>query len=1120
MKSRTVTFVGLSLVMVLPLGLILWVQASRGAQDGVGNAVPLQPSNTAIAMADVPLVAPADAPATQPSGDQNQAGLAAAQEFDLGEKALAAHQPADAITHYKAVINNRFADETTVRKANEQLAVAQSQLAQQGAAPAADTQSQASAAPTTQPQVDPQRAEYESAVADMHAGRGDAARTKLQELSAANYQPPIFRRTPKELLVELEVQTGQSSFGAAPAAPVAAPAADAAPIAPTPAPAPVAAPPVAQAPAAPSPAPATATPAPAASGSPTALDRLAAQAANEKIAQEQRVYRARGLVDMARDAYTRGDKPGALRYYSQAVDLDATNQAAQSGKTQLLDETGRAQQPAVASQFRNQLEVDIQDIQFRFNTAIRDSRAAIQADDFATAQRRLEDARVARAFDPGVFPAEQLREMDATIASLDQQLKDEKANYDQHKAEASRQDAITRERARAEQQRLERERTVENLVKLSKQDIDAENYSAALGVLDQILVLDPKNDYATGMRQFVEDRAIVREQAKYRELYDVEYAKQLNNAEEVLIPYDDIIRYPSNWPDISESRDEEVKGERGLSSQDRTTTALLNKALPPTNFEGSTFTEAIDYLRDLTGANILVITRALDAAGVDRSTPITLKLNNVKFSKALDLILQTVGGQTKLGYEVDEGVITISTADQLNQNVQTQVYEVQDLLIQIPQFQANDASSVLSSLSQGSGGGTYTVQNNGGAGGGGGGGGQSQSNSNSNSLSGGSTGNTQNTQTKQQLMDQIVKLVTDTVATDTWKVNAGTVGAISELVQTGQLVVTQTPENQGKLQDLLDKIREKRDIQVTIEVRFLTVTRNFVEALGMNLDASFNINRQPNSVFSSIPVNHILDTGFTTGSNGITTGAPGSIGAGANPITSSLTYLDDFQVNLMLQAVEASANNTLVTAPRVTVFNGVSAVLAVGDSFDYVSNLTPVIGTGSSVVGYSAVLGSASAGIQLFVTPTVSADRKYVTLNLQPRLTLPPVLTPFNLTAPASQTTSVSGGSTVVTGQGASSAVTETIQLISQSVTEVETLVSVPDGGTLMLGGQTIAGEAEREQGVPVLSKVPFLKRLFTNTASAKDEQVVLILVKPTILIQREQEEKFFPLLSNRPTGR
>jgi type II secretory pathway component GspD/PulD (secretin) len=51
---------------------------------------------------------------------------------------------------------------------------------------------------------------------------------------------------------------------------------------------------------------------------------------------------------------------------------------------------------------------------------------------------------------------------------------------------------------------------------------------------------------------------------------------------------------------------------------------------------------------------------------------------------------------------------------------------------------------------------------------------------------------------------------------------------------------------------------------------------------------------------------------------------------------------------------------------------------------------------------------------------------------------------------------------------------------------------------------------------VPILSKIPFLKRLFTNRSRAKDEQVLLILVKPQIIMQREVEAAQFPLLSNR----
>ena len=54
---------------------------------------------------------------------------------------------------------------------------------------------------------------------------------------------------------------------------------------------------------------------------------------------------------------------------------------------------------------------------------------------------------------------------------------------------------------------------------------------------------------------------------------------------------------------------------------------------------------------------------------------------------------------------------------------------------------------------------------------------------------------------------------------------------------------------------------------------------------------------------------------------------------------------------------------------------------------------------------------------------------------------------------------------------------------------------------------------------MPILSKIPFLKRLFTNRATANDEQILLILVKPTILIQHEQEQKQFPLLSSKVNG-
>jgi type II secretory pathway component GspD/PulD (secretin) len=69
----------------------------------------------------------------------------------------------------------------------------------------------------------------------------------------------------------------------------------------------------------------------------------------------------------------------------------------------------------------------------------------------------------------------------------------------------------------------------------------------------------------------------------------------------------------------------------------------------------------------------------------------------------------------------------------------------------------------------------------------------------------------------------------------------------------------------------------------------------------------------------------------------------------------------------------------------------------------------------------------------------------------------------------------------------------------------------VPDEGTLLIGGQKLNFETENEKGVPVLSKLPFgIGRLFKNNNSQTSQDVLLILVKPTIIIQSETEEDAF----------
>jgi len=347
---------------------------------------------------------------------------------------------------------------------------------------------------------------------------------------------------------------------------------------------------------------------------------------------------------------------------------------------------------------------------------------------------------------------------------------------------------------------------------------------------------------------------------------------------------------------------------------------------------------------------------------------------------------------------------------------------------------------------------------------------------------------------------------------------------------TGQLIVTQTPENHRQLVALLEQLREVRAIQVTIEARFLTVQRNFLEDIGVDFDFSFNTGNDP--LLSNVgPIT--VQTGAGAGSltrsyqsaftRNATTAAPGSIGAQApQGLGFGLsTFMDDFSANLLVRATQATVNSTIVTAPRVTLFNGQRAYVLVSTEQAYVSDLTPVVASGVGI--FDPTIDIISSGVLLDVTATVSADRKYVTLTLRPQLSQLIQLVPFAFqTATTSQGATgggTTGGGTTVISTGGGVAGTGIIQQPIIQITEVRTTVSVPDGGTLLLGGETIAGETEREVGVPILSKIPFLKRLFTNRSMAKDEQVLLILVKPTIIITREVEEKAFPLLSSRVGG-
>lgn len=192
----------------------------------------------------------------------------------------------------------------------------------------------------------------------------------------------------------------------------------------------------------------------------------------------------------------------------------------------------------------------------------------------------------------------------------------------------------------------------------------------------------------------------------------------------------------------------------------------VGRIVPEGKFSGVGLADAIDFLRDVSGINIVVNWNALAEANVTRDTPVNCRLYNVSVRKVLNVILsEASGGTDAVTFVVDEGVVEITTKTIADSRLVTRVYPVDDLLVDVPDFDAPPSMSLENKGGRGGGGGGG---NSGGGGGNGGGGGLFPTGNN-----GGGKAKEQ-TKTKQERGDDLVTLITSTIRPDVWRDNGGT----------------------------------------------------------------------------------------------------------------------------------------------------------------------------------------------------------------------------------------------------------------------------------------------------------------------------------------------------------
>jgi general secretion pathway protein D len=643
----------------------------------------------------------------------------------------------------------------------------------------------------------------------------------------------------------------------------------------------------------------------------------------------------------------------------------------------------------------------------------------------------------------------------------------------------------------------------------------------------------------------------------------------LDAVDQSSVPFNDLepYRFPEvkRWEELSTFRSR-LSREQGRRRSEKDLEIQRKLRTPVSlSFNNKPLSDALNYLANLAEVNLYLDPQGLAEEGIASDTPVTIDIRHeIMLKSALNLILEPL----HLSYVIKDEVLKITSEQLRNGEVYPVTYNVADLVVPIPSFFPGDsglAAAYHKALGNVGLGGPYgmtapplaVVASKDGKRGAGAinpgllaqvstpgrpatGVGNMPTGFGPGGLGGAS----------QADFDSLIDLITATIEPTSWDAVGGP-GSIAPFETNLSIVVSQTEAVHEQIVDLLEQLRRMQDLQVTIEVRFITLNDNFFERLGVDFDFDINDNiDRPFQVFGradptvsttyttdltantspprdvqdrdntkSVTVGMALpgvfssdlDIPFRQGSFQLAVPQFGGFAADAGAQV-GFAILSDIEAFFFINAAQGDRRSNVLQAPKVTLFNGQSAYVADTSQSPFVISVVPVVG--DFAAAQQPVIVVLSEGTFMTVQAVVSNDRRFVRLTVVPFFSKIGDVNTFQFTGSETTTTNTSAegiqdvpndntkssNASTVTRSGT------TVQLPTFSSVSVTTTVSVPDGGTVLLGGIKRLSEGRNEFGVPMLDKLPYINRLFKNVGIGRETQSLMMMVTPRIIIQEEEE--------------
>ncbi len=329
-------------------------------------------------------------------------------------------------------------------------------------------------------------------------------------------------------------------------------------------------------------------------------------------------------------------------------------------------------------------------------------------------------------------------------------------------------------------------------------------------------------------------------------------------------------------------------------------------------------------------------------------------------------------------------------------------------------------------------------------------------------------------------------------------------GDLDYVGQQNMIIVRDTAQVHAEIKTMLERL-DVEPAQVFIDVKFVTTTND--DLLNLGVDYGDN-GPQVGFSGSQIPITFPFNLGSGGFEDELIANVDPNDGLQSGPFVSGnqsdtlipstiFGALDFTQVFATFRAFQRDTNTEVVQAPKLTTLDGEEATIFVGETIRYAEARSEQGQAGGLQLTVQEAGGSpVEIGFQLLVIPHVIPGTDKMTMEVIPKET--------SLSGTGDSALAPSGFDIFTVGSGGSAG---SIALPRVRSSTIVTSMLVKSGQTVVVGGLTTDVVFEQESRIPFLGAIPILGQLFKHREKNSERRTLLVFITPIVVRTNQDME-------------